>query len=98
MTVAWGGICYFAILCANNERGVLKCVTKRDTNMYKANQMGFRHIAFEVEDIEGIVQSLKGKGIKFIGPIHTYPRTGKRLVLFWGTDSIFIRIGSVLNK
>lgn len=66
--------------------------SERDTNMCKANQMGFRHIAFEVEDIEGIVQSLKGKGIKFISPIHTYPRTGKRLVYFWGTDSILLEL------
>ncbi len=66
--------------------------SERDTNMGKANQMGFRHIAFEVEDIEGIVQSLKDKGIKFISSIHTYPKTGKRLAYFWGPDGILLEL------
>ncbi len=66
--------------------------SERDPNMDKANQIGFRHIAFEVEDIEGIVQSLNDKGIKFISPIHTYPKTGKRLVYFWGPDRILLEL------
>jgi catechol 2,3-dioxygenase-like lactoylglutathione lyase family enzyme len=64
----------------------------RDPDMGKANQMGFRHIAFEVENIDEIVQDLKDKGIKFISPIHTYPKTGKRLVYFWGPDRILLEL------
>jgi glyoxylase I family protein len=60
--------------------------------MGKANQIGFRHIAFEVENIDEIVQDMKDKGIKFISSIHTYPKTGKRLVYFWGPDGILLEL------
>ena len=66
--------------------------SERDPDMGKANQMGFRHIAFEVENIDEIVQDLKNKGIKFISSIHTYPKTGKRLVYFWGPDGILLEL------
>jgi catechol 2,3-dioxygenase-like lactoylglutathione lyase family enzyme len=66
--------------------------SERDLNMGKANQMGFRHIAFEVENIDDIVQDLKDKGIKFISSVHTYPKTGKRLVYFWGPDGILLEL------
>jgi len=66
--------------------------SERDPNMGKANQMGFRHIAFEVENIDEIVQDLKNKDIKFISSIHTYPKTGKRLVYFWGPDGILLEL------
>ncbi|MGR3302518.1 MAG: VOC family protein [Candidatus Scalindua sp.] len=66
--------------------------SERDPNMGKANQIGFRHIAFEVENIDEIVQDLKEKGIKFISSIHAYPKTGKRLVYFWGPDGILLEL------
>ena len=66
--------------------------SERDPNMGKANQVGFRHIAFEVENIDEIVQDLKDKGIKFISSIHAYPKTGKRLVYFWGPDGILLEL------
>ncbi len=64
----------------------------QDPDMHKANQIGFRHIAFEVENIEDVVCRLKDKGIKFISPIQTYPKTGKRLVYFWGPDNILLEL------
>ncbi len=66
--------------------------SERDPDMGKANQMGFRHIAFEVENIDEIVQDLKDKGIKFISSVQTYPKTGKRLVYFWGPDGILLEL------
>lgn len=66
--------------------------SERDPDMGKANQIGFRHIAFEVENIDEIVQDLKDKDIKFISSIHTYPKTGKRLVYFWGPDGILLEL------
>jgi catechol 2,3-dioxygenase-like lactoylglutathione lyase family enzyme len=66
--------------------------SERDPNIGKANQMGFRHIAFEVENIDETVQDLKDKGIKFISSIHAYPKTGKRLVYFWGPDGILLEL------
>ena len=64
----------------------------KDPNMDKANQIGFRHIAFEVDNIEDEVHRLKEKGIKFLSEIHTYPKTGKRLVYLWGPDRILLEL------
>ena len=66
--------------------------SEKDSNMDKANQIGLRHIAFEVDNIEDKVCRLKDKGIKFISSIHTYPKTGKRLVYFWGPDRILLEL------
>ena len=56
------------------------------------NQIGIRHIAFEVEDIETIVSNLKDEGITFFGDIQTYPATGKKLVYFYGPDGIILEL------
>jgi len=64
----------------------------KDPKIGMANQMGFRHIAFEVKDIETTVQNMKNNGIEFIGPIQTYPKTGKRLVYFRGPDGILLEL------
>lgn len=64
----------------------------KDPNMDKANQIGFRHIAFEVDNIEDEVCRLKEIGITFLSSIHTYPKTGKRLVYFWGPDRILLEL------
>ena len=66
--------------------------SEKDPNMDKANQLGFRHIAFEVDNIEDEVCRMKDKGIKFLSAIHTYPRTGKRLVYLWGPDRILLEL------
>ncbi len=66
--------------------------SEKGPNMDKANQIGFRHIAFEVNNIENEVCRLKDKGIKFLSAIITYPKTGKRLVYFWGPDRILLEL------
>ena len=66
--------------------------SQKDPNMDRANQIGFRHIAFEVDNIEDEVRRLKDIGIKFLSSIHTYPRTGKRLVYLWGPDRILLEL------
>lgn len=66
--------------------------SEKDPNMDRANQIGFRHIAFEVENIDDEVSRLKDEGIKFLSAIHTYPKTGKRLVYFWGPDRILLEL------
>ncbi len=48
-------------------------LSEKDPNMDKANQIGFRHIAFEVDNIEDEVSRLRDKGIKFLSAIQTYP-------------------------
>ena len=66
--------------------------SEKDPNMDKANQIGFRHIAFEVNNIDNEVHRLKEKGIKFLSVIHTYPKKGKRLVYLWGPDRILLEL------
>jgi catechol 2,3-dioxygenase-like lactoylglutathione lyase family enzyme len=56
------------------------------------NEIGIRHIAFAVEDIEAMVAALKGEGIHFWGDVQIYPETGKKLVYFQGPDGIILEL------
>jgi len=62
----------------------------RDPEMSRPNQLGFRHVAFEVEDIEKEVERLKSKGVKFESDIQTWEKTGKKLVYFYGPEGIIL--------
>lgn len=62
----------------------------RDAGLSKANQIGFRHLAFEVEDIEAAVGQLRDKGVKFLSDIQIYEKAGKKLVYFYGPDGILL--------
>lgn len=55
------------------------------------NQIGFRHIAIEVEEIENAVEELKNKGIKFFSDIQIY-NTTKKLCYFLGPEGIIIEL------
>jgi len=50
------------------------------------NHIGFRHMAFEVEDIEVFVSQLKKKKVKFFSGIQEYKQTGKKLCYFYGPE------------
>lgn len=54
------------------------------------NELGIRHIAFAVADIDRLVAGLKDEGVDFFGEVQTYPETGKRLVYFYGPDGIIL--------
>ncbi len=58
----------------------------------QANQIGIRHLAFEVDDIEKEVDDLKEKGFILFSNIEVYPETGKKLVYFYGPDEIIIEM------
>lgn len=66
--------------------------SKHDPLMERANQLGFRHIAFEVSDIEETVKQLQKLGVELLSPIQTYPKTGKRLVYFHGPDNNLLEL------
>lgn len=70
----------------------------RGPEMGKANQLGFRHIAFEVEDIDETVRYLKSKDVEFISSIQTYPKTGKRLVYLRGPEGILLELAQYPDK
>ncbi len=58
----------------------------------KANDKGFRHMAFEVDDIHEEVQRLKQSGVKFLSEIQTYEATGKQLIYFYGPEGILLEL------
>ena len=62
----------------------------RDAALSKPNQLGFRHIAFAVEDIETEVERLKAEGVEFQSGIQVWEKTGKKLVYFYGPDGIIL--------
>ena len=62
----------------------------KDESMTKPNQLGFRHIAFRVDCIDTEVKKLLSQGIKLVGSIQAYPKTGKKLVYFFGPDDILL--------
>lgn len=64
----------------------------RDPDMGKANQLGFRHLAFAVSDIEATVRKLRQMDVEFLSDIRTYEKTGKRLVYFYGPDGILLEL------
>ena len=55
-------------------------------------RIGFRHLAFSVQDIEDAVARLKEFGVRFLSPIRTWEKTGKRLVYFHGPDGILMEL------
>ncbi len=67
-------------------------LSENDPNMHLANQLGFRHLAFAVEDIAAEVARLRKQGVEFVGEIQTYEKTGKRLVYFYGSDNILLEL------
>ena len=64
----------------------------KDPELNKANRLGFRHLAFSVDDIEAVVQMLKAKGVEFVSDIQTWKKTGKKLVYFYGPDNILLEL------
>lgn len=62
----------------------------RDEGIGRADRIGLRHLAFAVTDIEAEVERLQGHGVKFLGPIQTWEKTGKKLVYFHGPDGILL--------
>src|SRR5258708_8455063 len=67
-------------------------IGKRDENAYSFNQMGFRHMAFEVSNIENVVKKLKKEGVKFFSKIQEYKGANKKLCYFQGPEGIVLEL------
>ena len=63
-----------------------------DADMSKANQLGLRHIAFEVADIDAMAERLRELGVELLSDVQTYEPTGKKLVYFKGPDDILMEL------
>ena len=62
----------------------------RDPLLNKPNQLGFRHVAFTVKDIEEEVAKLKQNGVRLESEIQVWEKTGKKLLYFYGPDDIIL--------
>ncbi len=58
----------------------------------KANSHGFRHVAFQVSNIDKAVDLLKEQGIKPLSNIQEYAPTKKKLVYFKGPEGILLEL------
>ncbi|NVO00488.1 MAG: VOC family protein [Geobacteraceae bacterium] len=68
-----------------------------DESIGLANRIGMRHLAFAVADIEAEVERLRKHGVKFIGDIKTWEKTGKKLIYFYGPDGILLEFAQYPN-
>ena len=66
-------------------------IGEKDPKISQANQIGFRHIAFEVKDIEEIYQKLKDAGVKFFSGLQVY-NGKKKLCYFKGPDDVILEL------
>lgn len=62
------------------------------SNPGKANTHGFRHMAFQVTDIEAAVDHLKAQGIEPLSPIQEYSPANKKLIYFKGPEDILLEL------
>ena len=67
----------------------------RDSHISMSNQIGFRHIALEVKNIESVVVDLKKQGITFFSEIQTFNHQ-KKLCYFLGPEGIILELAEYL--
>jgi catechol 2,3-dioxygenase-like lactoylglutathione lyase family enzyme len=64
---------------------------KEDPQISMPNQIGFRHMALQVKDIESAVLDLKKKGITFFSDLQIY-NDNKKLCYFLGPEGIILEL------
>ena len=64
----------------------------KSPNIGQANQIGLRHIAFAVDDIQAEVKRIKSNGIRFNSDIQSWKRSGKQIVYFNGPEGILLEL------
>jgi catechol 2,3-dioxygenase-like lactoylglutathione lyase family enzyme len=65
-----------------------------DPHISLPNQIGFRHIALEVENIENVAIDLKKKGITLFSDIQIYDN--KKLCYFLGIEGIILELAEYI--
>ena len=88
---------YCALRLGNNETSLELIsydtpVAKQLKKKQLPNQYGFRHLAFEVADIEKIVAQLKKKNVSFFSEIQAYEPSKKKLCYFYGPEGIILEL------
>jgi catechol 2,3-dioxygenase-like lactoylglutathione lyase family enzyme len=62
-----------------------------------ANTLGLRHLCFEVDDLDGSVETLKQKGHELVGSVQNYENIWK-LCYIRGPEGIIIELAEKLEK
>ncbi len=63
-----------------------------ETLANQANRLGYRHIAFRVEDISSVVAKLQVMDVEFFSDVHVYEPTNKKLVYLLGPEGILLEL------
>jgi catechol 2,3-dioxygenase-like lactoylglutathione lyase family enzyme len=63
----------------------------------ESNALGMQHIAFQVDDLDGIVKSLRQKGHSLVGSVQNYEGVWK-LCYIRGPEGIIIELAEQLEK
>jgi hypothetical protein len=70
-------------------------VDERGIQPSAANTLGLRHLCFQVEDLNGIIENIKQKGHALVGSVETYEKTWK-LCYVRGPEGIIIELAEKL--
>lgn len=71
-------------------------LSDQDIQQPLANTPGIRHITFEVDDVEGVVERLKKHGAELIGRIESYEDVYK-VCYIRGPEGIILELGEPLS-
>lgn len=63
----------------------------------RPNAFGLAHIAFEVEDLDGIVKTLRQKGHELVGSVQNYENIWK-LCYIHGPGGIIVKLAEKINE
>jgi catechol 2,3-dioxygenase-like lactoylglutathione lyase family enzyme len=73
---------------------LVKYLAPADTSgphAFPANRLGFRHIAIEVNDLNGIVDRLRDSGLETVGEVRDYEET-YRLCYVRGPEGLIVEL------
>ena len=62
-----------------------------------ANRLGIRHISFVVDDLNALVDKLRGKGVHTIGKVHDYEDV-YRLCYVRGPEGIIVELAEEIDS
>lgn len=69
---------------------------KEPPQSLSANLLGFRHVAYIVDDLDSIIERLRGKGLDTVGEIVTYGNVF-RMCYVGGPEGLIVELAEELN-
>jgi catechol 2,3-dioxygenase-like lactoylglutathione lyase family enzyme len=68
-----------------------------DAGIGAPNEQGYRHIGFNVGNIDTMVAQLQAQGYEFLSPVQTVTSMGVRTVYFYGPEGILMQLTQALT-